>query len=190
MTLQRIAIRNEIVRLLRDAGTIAGQNVFNDQPSKMWEEDAPAVYVWTRREQVQVASDTPREYQRDLEVIIEAHTKRTIGARAADLVDVLLSQAEFVMEKNRLWPTLADLFCVQPSTSGLEDVDLDLSSETSRVQGGGALSYSLQYFTGYVPSEAELSAFRRAQVNWDLGPNPDGIIEAQDALVFQLQKAS
>jgi len=181
LSLSRKLIRSGIVALLKGA-TIAGNKVTDGQTDIAWEEDAPGIFVSTRREVVTKNVDVPLEYRRELEVIVEVHASRRRTAQAEDLVDDILAEVELILERNRTLPTFPDTIKIDADASGLEEVQLESTSEARVPMAIGALRWRVVYFTTYPVDEAALDQLREVRTSWDLGPSIDGLLEAVDVV--------
>jgi len=181
VSLSRKLIRRGVAELLTGA-TIAGDRVQPHKPAKAWEEDGPGLYVWTRREVVTNYTDAPREYRRELELVVEAHASRTSSDEAEDLVDDVLAEVELILERNRHLPTLPDSVSVIPDDSGLEEVELESSGQARTYIAAGGIVWRVVYTTKAPPLETIADTFRDVRARGDFAPEIDGLLEAIDVV--------
>lgn len=176
--------------------TAAGTNVRGNRRLKPWEEDLPALSVYTLREENEVRDESPRSYLRRVEVAVEAAVvdPRTLDTlppasaeRAARELDDLLQQCEDAIHPRLAFGGVAlpggrELVVSTPHTF-LAGTEYDFESETGIVILGGARQvWTVGYVTEHPESSpAELAPFETIEVSWDLAGTDDAL-EASDTL--------
>lgn len=182
MTLERKRIRHEF----RDdllGKTIAEDRWSTNRSSMIWESECPAGGIYTRSESVEQVSDTPRLYNRRLRVAIELYGKDALSDPFDDQLDDFAAQVEQVAHQTlaRI-ATDAPELGINPSLSGLTEVECGFSEDGLLPLGGVRLTFDLVY--GYEPPEgdpAKLDTWATAGIAWDFPP-PDATTEADDVV--------
>lgn len=185
MTLERKRIRREF----RDdllGKTIAENRWTTNRSSKIWESECPAGGIFTRSESIETANDSPRLYQRRLRVAIELYGKDALDDPFDDQLDDFAAQVEQVLHQTlaRVVSEAPELG-INPSLSGLTDVECGFSEDGMLPLGGLRLTFDVVY--GYEPPEgnpAKLDTWKTAGISWDFPP-PDEAAEATDVVALE-----
>lgn len=198
MTVERRSIRCKV----RDAllwKTAAGPNVRANRVDPILPErelDGVEVFaalaVYTLSETVNAHDDTPRVYERSLELAIELFVQQgpELDADAAeDLVDDVADQVECIVEP--LLPQLLRLevpgagrLSMNPSRSGLSRVEIGFDSRGVQLAGAARLVFSVAYSTQVDEREAARATdLEGANVTYRFPPLLEGEeIAAEDAI--------
>lgn len=153
MTVQRKAIRGAAKAIIVAAATDMGDRVFENRVRPFRHNQLPAASLFTRSESVEVNSEGPRLYQRDLELYVQVVVDGEDDVD--DRIDEIADAVEVAMEAD---PTLGAL-------SFVADTELDriegpeLSSDGSRIVGMAALVYRVTYEREFLPQGSALEDF-------------------------------
>lgn len=166
----RKQIRSAVTTRLRDAATAAADRVFPTRAISLDLPGLPALAVYTARESISLFGEAPREYKRQLEVVVECFC--TADQASDDAVDDLATQVEAAMAGFEYAEDKRALL------TGVEGPIVD--AEGAQPIGSVRLTYTVDYYTTPdVPAEED---FTSAALSWDLGPEPDAAIEAEDTI--------
>lgn len=170
-TSRRIEIRNEIIRLIKQAGTAAGDNVLSN-PSIV-HKDLPVVAVYTRSEDMEKFSEAPRQWKRDLTVVIEIVARgpeEPVDAddemeKVEDVIDGIAYQIEKVLAlDDSLGQCVSDLFPVSTDFEYTSDGEMPIAS--------CRLTYTARYHQ-FLPASSEeqagISNWETANVTYRIG---------------------
>lgn len=191
MTVQRKAIRCRVADELKGR-TAAGQNVRANRTEPLWpdrdlvgSEVRASLLVYTLTEQgITAAIDSPRTYERPLELAVEVFVEQgpELDADAVeDLLDDVCDQVECVLEP--LIPQLLKLEVpgdepleLNPSRSGLSRVELGFDSRTGvQLAGAARLVFTIDYGTNVDEREAARATdLEGANVRYRFPPLEDG----------------
>jgi len=163
LTVERRTIRTFFAEALKGR-TIAGENVRANRSDPIVPErelDGQEVFasllVYALTEAIEVATDSPREYRRTLELAVEVFAQGgpEVDATALeDLIDDTADQIECAVDP--LIPQLLrvrvpgtdELLSVNPSTSFLERVEVGFDSRGVQLAGAARVVYRIAYSTG------------------------------------------
>jgi hypothetical protein len=189
MSTQRKKIRQAIKALLLD-NTPAGARVWTNRPNPLSQRPGqqsassqlPAILIYTRSEDSEVFNESPRQYKRTVEVVVE------IAAAMNDDIDDTLDDYAQTVENLIL---LDDRLGTDPDDAGeyvADGTELTRSSMTI-VDGGeipiGAaiLSFDVMYYTFHpADAEPELDDFEIASINYNLSGDQDEADQAKDVI--------
>lgn len=131
----RKSIRDAVVALL-DGNTSAGNNVYANRETTLWESELPAILVYTADESAEPRDASGRTYIRtlDLNIQIKAEANDTVD----DDLDALATEVEDIISNDRSLSGTA-ISSVYKST----EISLDAESETEK--GVATLSYEIKY---------------------------------------------
>lgn len=198
MTVERKAIRCRVKAALLGR-TRAGQNVRTNRVEPIIPErdlSAAEVFasllVYTLAENPTVHTDSPRTYERPLELAVEVFVWQgpELDAEAAeDLIDELADQVECVVEP--LIPQLlklevpsAGLLDTNPSRSGLSRVEIGFDARGVQLAGACRLVFTIDYGTTVDErEEARVTDLEGARVRYRFPPIEEGgELAAEDAI--------
>lgn len=198
MTVERKTLRCKVADALRWK-TAAGPNVRANRVEPIVPErelDGVEVFaslmVYTLSETVTAHDDTPRVYERSLELAVELFVQQgpELDADAVeDLVDDVADQVECVVEP--LLPQLlrlevpgAGFLSVNPSRSGLSRVEIGFDSRGVQLAGAARLVFSVAYSTQVDEREAARATdLEGARVTYRFPPLLEGgEIAAEDEI--------
>lgn len=180
MTAQRKLIREAAAAHLTNK-TPAGKNVFPSRSAPIWGEiELPAICIYCTRETITKHQETPRVYERELEIKIE------IGASGADADDQLDEIGHAVEQaigrSDRLTyakePTVADII--------LSSEQIEFHDDGSKIIGALVIVYTATYYTTE-PDELDpepLDNLQRVHTNYDLSPGQQPADRARDVVEF------
>lgn len=192
MSLKAKRIRHAIADGLQCLATPAGARVYTNRFRPIPTVDAagesalPAIVVYTINETIEISADAPKEYRRRLEVAIEILVSRLEAKhpRADDRLDEIAEQVEQWIFTN---PTfgLADVdgitfgdhpsSLVRDETAVVDEGETDLAAKR--------LVFEVTYYQGAPEGDlATLPEAKSFRPGWDLGPEPDGALEAVDLI--------
>lgn len=158
MSLKRKQIREAIIDLLTGE-TSAGSRVYGNRYRSLHQDKLPAVLVYTVNEEVTIFAESPREYQRDLTVGIQARVEA--DDLCDDALDALGTQIEAKMFEDH---TLGEL-CHDVILRGAE---LSINEEGDNLYGALTLSYGVIYHTEAVNDPDSLLFLNKIHTEYDL----------------------
>lgn len=135
----RETLRKKAVELLLGQ-TSAGQSVYASRVepfiSRSWEQELPAIVVYTMDESAELFSAAPREYQRRVELVVEIHAAG--DASLDDTLDSVARQVETVLlSDDTLGGTVNDLRYARTR--------MVLRDEGETLIGGCRISFEAEY---------------------------------------------
>ena len=174
MATQRTKIRRAIVKLLKGQ-TDAGEKVFPNRATPFSTENLPSISVQTLSEVLDDQDTAPREYKRNLTVVIECvvrgnedhpgATKRLVDER----LDDLMQQVEDVLE-------LHDTISCTADHLKLTGVEMELRGEGQMIEASGTMTWDVMYHT-FAPSGIDkqdgIGKFKTANVKYHVGHDDD-----------------
>lgn len=181
MATNRKAIRRAIVAAIKAANTIAGQNVFRSRTKALESRELPSIVVYAMEEKISLFNESPREYERVLQVKIEIalEGRDNFADDVDEDIDDIAEQIEHVFKENQ---TIDDL--VRDVTMTAFDSDLPVEGE--RKTGGGVLSFDVRYYTLDVSdglaAPNRLDAFVTGGVTFEVSPSVGGQPQAADSI--------
>lgn len=139
----RELIRKQAVALLL-GHTSAGASVYASRVEPFinndWEQQLPAIVVYTMDESAELFSSAPREYRRKVELVIELHVAGNSGLD--DSLDTLAREVELILlADDTLGGTVNDL---QYSRTRMA-----LRDEGETLIGGARISFDAEYFEAH-----------------------------------------
>jgi len=173
----RTRIRNHIVSVLRTAAMMDPSRIHSERVEPFvarenkWK--LPSINVTTHIDESEIDSESPRVYKRvvtaEIDIIDGGVDAETRCDEIARLVEMMLLPDRFL--------------------GGHAD-DLVLGDTPSAFSGDGIAKFGalrLPLFVTYRDefSQAVGDGLKSVHVNWDLGPEPDGQIEAEDELELE-----
>lgn len=191
MSLARMAVRKwfrERLQNRTDAGTRIGSN----RAEAYWSEDEVGMSVYTLDEDLEIQNDTPRMYNRVLEVAVElyvpgepAEDPEGLGVEHSDRVDRICWQVECAIDP--FLPQLAkcrdecdEELCVNPSKSRLRRVETEFDEKGRELQGSARLIWEIVYGTDVDEEEAaQASSLRRVGVEFRTGGQAAGSLSLE-----------
>ncbi len=178
MSQKRKLIRQAALAMLVGQ-TAAGARVFVDNADRVFEEELPCILLNPDGEaSIEISSDGPREYKRQLTLHVITAAKGATLASVLDALDDLDHQVEQILFRN-------DTFNGTAANSRLVRVDQDLAIEGKTIVGSHRITFEVAYYQDAPdPAGDQLDSFESAGVEIDTAPSPDGVpeIEAEVAL--------
>ena len=136
----RIVIRKAIVQRLIEVQTLAKNKVFDSRVKPLFDQDMPAILVYTRDEKVisnQYDGDGSLDLVRELDLSIEAVS----NSKELDTeLDTLAEQIENALDNYEIPDRKADLIT-------LKTTETDMTIEGSKVYGAIRLTFVIKYRT-------------------------------------------
>jgi hypothetical protein len=171
-----IDIRQRLADLIKAAGTAAGERVFVNRYTRPHADELPCVIVFSK-ETEHDRRHTEYRHLADITVVAVCRAQPVAGepdTNADVAVDLLLEDLEQVLDQN---PTLegqaADCWMKRTDYEGDEQGEVALAS--------GRLTVTVEYYEDRPkPAPPVHPPLEGVGVKWDLGPTPDGTIEAED----------
>lgn len=198
MTVERREIRCAVKEALLGA-TRAGQNVTAQRfrpilPEKdlAGAEVFASLQVYTLSEDIETGTDSPRDYDRALDLAVEVYVEQGPAATdedAEDLIDELCDQVECVVDPlipqllRRLVPGTDETLAVNTSKSGLVRVDIGFDAKGLQLGGAARLLWRLEYVTDVDErDQARATDLYGARVTYRFPPLPaeDAAVDAID----------
>ncbi len=172
-----LEIRHAIRDLLKEAGTAAGPRVFANRYTRPSADELPVILVWTKDEDVE---QRHTEWKRTARVIVEVVCKGNPSPLDADAnpdddVDLLMDEVEIALDADHTFDgTAADSTFVRCEYAGDDEGEVALAA--------GRLELDVEYYEDRPKQPVLHEPLVSAGVTWDLGPTPDGQVEAEDEL--------
>lgn len=136
----RIVIRKAIVQRLIEVQTLAKNKVFDSRVKPLFDQDMPAILVYTRDEKVisnQYDGDGSLDLVRELDLSIEVVS----NSKELDTeLDTLAEQIESALDNYEIPDRKADLIT-------LKTTETDMAIEGSKVYGAIRLTFRIKYRT-------------------------------------------
>lgn len=183
---QRKLIRKKVAELLKGK-TDAGDRVFPNATIPTWEEELPAILVYTRSEPVTPYAETPRELERNLDIIIEIKAKGPEtdeegeapldGESLEDILDDISEQVEAIMSVDDSLEDTAD-------ESILQNTELDYEGTGALPIGAARLSYNITYYTMSPRQGAALNNLGKVEAQYHVGKVDEKTREAKDTIAI------
>lgn len=186
MSPTRLAIRQETVRRLRCAGTVAGTRYYSNRFRPVMQANVPAIeqpnlpcgVVYTLTETAESNEGAPREYRRVLEMAIELIVARAESSDndADDRLDQLIEQVEAVLAFD---PTLGqdrvDVTYLRTDLVPLDEGDLAFAA--------ARVTYQVVYYQVVPEGDADdLPPWERADVRQDARAGSGGRALIEDLI--------
>ncbi len=183
MSLRRKAIRQAVVARLTGR-TIAQDRVASNRGNQVWEEEVPALVVYTRREDLEKHNQSPIKYRRELRLAVELYVEETKGLDIDDQIDDLCEQVEQLLLPAMMLPGTPDDLELDATDSMLESVEIDVDADGVKLLGAARMTFLWVYYQEIDELDSEegresVGLFQTAFVRWDFPP-PDGLSEAVD----------
>lgn len=183
MSLLRKAIRREVVARL-SGRTIALDRVTSNRGNAVWEEEVPALVIYTRREDLEKQNVAPIRYRRELRLAVELYVEEVKGKAIDDQIDDLCEQVEQLLLPAMMLPGTPDDLELDATDSLLESVEIDVDADGVALLGAARMTFLWVYYQNIDELDSEegresVGIFERAFVRWDFPP-PDGLLEAVD----------
>lgn len=180
----RKAIREEVVETLKAANTAVGQNVFPSRVRAAWDHDneLPCILVYTRTEPAEIDAESPRSYKRNLRIAVE------ILAKADDNLDNTLDDIAEQVESALFKDETRGNRC---EDTILTDSELELLPDGDTLIGACRITFETPYYKD-APAAGEENEtpvpFEGTNNEWDLGPEPDDQMEAEDEVDLEQEE--
>lgn len=174
---QLLEIRHAIRDTLKDANTAAGARVFANRYTRPSADELPCILVWTKDEDVE---QRHTEWKRTARIVVEVVCKGNpspidADANPDDDVDLLMDEVEAALDEDHTFDgTAADSLFARAEYAGDDEGQVALAA--------GRLELDVEYYENRPKVPALHEPLVSAGVKWDLGPQPDGIVEAEDQL--------
>lgn len=169
MSEARKNIRQKVVELLLYK-TAAEDRVFSNPARNLWQENLPAILVYSRSETVNEFSSAPRTLKRSLRLAIECVANA--DENLDDQLDDLTEEVERALGADESLGGLA-------SDCLLEEVTMELKGDGQTVIGSCALTYLVTYFSE-IKDESEIVPLEGIDIAYDLNSNESR--EAEDKI--------
>ena len=172
-----LAIRHAIRDIVQEAGTAAGLRVFANRYTRPGQDELPVVLIWTKDEDIE---QRHTEWKRTARVVVEVVCKGNpspidADANPDDDVDLLLQEVEIALDEDHTFAgTAADSTFVRAEYAGDDEGEVALAA--------GRLELDVEYYEPRPKQAVVHEPLVSAGVKWDLGPSPDGLLEAEDEL--------
>lgn len=171
-------IKEAVVKLLKNGGTLAGTNVSVSRSIPSEDVTFPLINVYSLSESVERFDEAPKRYRRRMTLLIECLSRGDDDDKL-DLANERLGfQVELLMEKDE---TLGGLLNKLELTSTDYQQEPDGASPLALL----ALRYSLEYFDEVKSGEDELVNFLGVDAQWEASSGderPDEYLKAEDTI--------
>lgn len=194
MGLESETIRTCVVSWLKQAGTLAGARVEGNRktPIRPDAEGGPVLSVFMLDEDVEIQTDTPREYRVTAELAIEGFVEErpssSIGsadARAAQLEDEVFCCVDPRLPSLEGTPIEGrEPLEINPSTTALRRREVGFDYKGRAIAGAWRLTFDVVYArVAPVDDLGDVRPHRTAALDWDLEPS-EPEIDAQDEIAI------
>ena len=179
MAVARKLLRAAVVRLLKDASTGAGDNVFPSRVRSLWPgEELPCLCVYTLNDPATVLEVSPPRYKRSVDLAVECIVKMDEGWD--DATDDLADAVERVLIANSELTAGGVFFSLT-----LSGVELVQRGEGDSIHVSAAVRATVLYeFDGTLTDDeaAALDDFVVADVRYDIGGDQHPDDQAEDVI--------
>lgn len=134
---KRSEIRANVVELIKEAVTGAGDRVFGQRTKPLWKTELPAILVYVRNERSTPFEVGSNILDRKLRLAIHAETE---GDDLDEKLDDLASEIEDAIKAN---PSINNV----ATDAVLAQTEIDVSSEGEKPFGAVRLTYEVSYIT-------------------------------------------
>lgn len=192
MSLKRIQIRKAVQSVLLGK-TRAESRVYSNLSSVYWQEEFPAIGIFTRGEAVAVLNTAPREYQRTIELVVEilasgSETPES-GELAEDVADQIAEQVELELNRDETFGEIENAVGKREAlvdSLELQTVEFDFQGEGVKPLAACRLVYSLKYTQfrpGSLAEQEGVGNLETINAKWKVGHDsaaPDNVVELED----------
>jgi len=131
----RKEIRKKIVEMLKNE-TGVKDRVYSNRVIPIGSYQLPAISIYTRSETLRIINDSPRQYERALQLVVDIAASAT--SDLDDVIDDLAIQVEKVMEHNKALDNLV-------SDITLTETEIGIDSNADKLIGVASLVYEVKY---------------------------------------------
>jgi hypothetical protein len=177
-------IREAIVEVLKTGNTLAGDNVVLSRATSTDADDLPQIAVYSISEGVELFDQSPKRYQRNMEVLIECAVAGDDDSDLDQKLEDLAEKVESILEANERLG-LGDV------VNSLTLIGTEYSSEGEGESpiGNLALRYTVQFYL-YAIENQTLPDFKEIGSKWQVGHDgpldeDDVVIDAEDETEFE-----
>lgn len=159
MSNKKKEIRNAFKELLKGK-TRALFSVHTSRTGVMWEEDLPAINIWSSGEELEVAGEAPWRYKRACDITVELYLQS--ARNVDDEIDDFITEVEDLVDGQ-------DLFSLSDSVNKIiyTSNNVEMDGDHTKQGAVATLKYSVEYFT-YAGADAEkLGDLEGIDARWD-----------------------
>lgn len=174
---ERKRIKHKIVEILKSADIPGiGQDVHAQRSIPTEQESLPVALVYIRSEPVTRENESPKVYQRTLNLDIEIQSTHDTDAELSDELDDLAQYVEDAMEgaddlMNMVHIGTKDLKLI--NDFDLINTAYETESNGSSPDGSVRLTYNIEYYTDE-DRPGVLNEFKRFETQYNINGNEDG----------------
>lgn len=189
MSHPRKKIRDYVKDVLKNGGTLAGENVFTNRRIHIDHDCLAEIVIHTESEAVSLLDQAPKRYKRDLNIVLEIFTKGITEDEQQDKLDLLCWQIENLLAQDDDWGG-------NINHVNLTNVRLEFQENGTNPIGACIMTYQAEYLTELpditTQTNLELVDLDRIQGldtgdpdtarGWDIVTeegDPDGAIDAE-----------
>ena len=176
----RTEIRHAAIALLTAANTAAGARVSNTRVDPNRKGQVPALSVYTLGEESEVASTSPRELKREVQLEIVGWVANTDPGALADAMDALALEIEEAMDADRH----LDGTATESVLEGTRTRVLEENGRSDPLVGEIVLTYSVTYMTS--PATTALDEFLRVRAQHRI---PEAVADNEAGDLFPVRSA-
>ena len=181
--ISRKFLKDRLVEIIKDAGTLAGDNVEATRAIPTDINNLPKVLIYLKNEQVDIFDESPRRYRRNAVFNIECIASGSTDSDADTISEQLVKEVEEALALDETLGTSDQKDdCVNDSVLG--SVSFQSEPDGQSPVAVGVLSFDVEYFT--IPNtKTDGPDFLRAGVEWQVGhhdESSDEIIDAEDII--------
>lgn len=178
MSLLKKQVRKNIVKILKQAKTFAGQNVRSSRSEKNWVENLPGINLYFRGDVTEELDQAPRRLKRNWPMEVELIAKGPDGEILNDIMDDFAEQIEQCLSvDDSIGDCANDIVLL-----GTSDVETDSSG--TEVVGKISLNYRIELYEFFPRDRKGQGSFDDFTINakWDLDGEQDFADQAEDDL--------
>ena len=138
MTHPRQTIREAVQKILLNE-TEAGGNVYMNKMIPPQHENLPEIIIYTKDETITMQTNAPREYKRELDLVIEIMVQANNEVTAQDLLDKIARQVELLMGKD-------DSLLCNTGEAILTNIHLEYDESGTSPIGACVMNYNCIYY--------------------------------------------
>lgn len=173
---QRKQIRAAIKAKLLNA-TACGARVYTNRFTRVWDNELPAILIYTVDEPVTTWAEAPREYERRLKLAFEVVASPTADAVVDDILDDIIQQIEDILALDcTLGERCRDIMITNTEYTSTVDGTKEIAAARATFD---VLYYSIEVA---IDANTALDAFETAETTYNAGVGGDAPAVAEDTI--------
>jgi len=183
MSLKRLRIRERLVETLKGK-TAVGDRVFGARRIPLWQPELPCILVYTDNESVQIYSEAPREYKREVSCVVQGLIdERNLQTPLEEALDILGQEIENALKNDQFLGREADGEIERAADLIPTSVETVTENDGQNTVGKIEINLTASYYDKWV-RDLSLDAGNLDQmfIEWDIVGEgiPSGNVDATD----------